>query len=152
MKNALVVFGLVFLFPIILPAQKKTDKSPAKKVLNIPMTPEHWEVQPGKVEFGKHKNVDSLKIQQNGGMAILKNVDFTIGTIEFDAEPLDAVAVPFVTSYFRFQKDGESEVFYLRVGREENHKRNDAIQYAPMIKGVNLWDMLPHLSRAVGYT
>ena len=50
---------------------------------------------------------------------------------------------PFVTSYFRFQMNGESEVFYLRVGREENHKRNDAVQYAPVIKQVNLWDMLP---------
>lgn len=143
LRKNLIVIGLVFLFPGFLIAQKKAT-SASKKILNIPMTADHWEIQPEKVEFGMYKNVQAMKIRENGGLAILRNVDFTNGTIEFDAEPLNAVAVPFLTSYFRFQNNQENEVFYLRIGREDNHKRNDAAQYAPVIKGVNLWDMLPH--------
>ena len=139
-RKSVVVSCIVMLSPVLLCAQKKSSSPPVKL---IPMTAEYWEFQPGKVEFVQHKNVPAMKLQQGAGLAIVKNLDFTNGTIEYDAEPLDATASPFVTSYFRFQMNGESEVFYLRVGREENHKRNDAVQYAPVIKQVNLWDMLP---------
>jgi hypothetical protein len=139
-RKSMVVSCLVLLLPVALCAQKK---SPGPSIKRIPMTAEYWEFQPGKAEFVQHKNVPAMKLQRDAGLAIVKNLDFTNGTIEFDAEPLDATAVPFVSSYFRFQMNGESEVFYLRVGREENHKRNDAVQYAPVIKQVNLWDMLP---------
>src|SRR5688572_19910521 len=139
-KNYLVLLVLCLASALVHP-QGKTSK-PNNKQLTVPMTAAHWEVPPGKAEFVNHKGVPAIKMQQ-GAVAILKNVDFTNGTIEFDAEPLDASKSPFVTMYFRALATGEAEVFYLRVGRDENHKRNDAVQYAPMIKGVNLWDMLP---------
>jgi hypothetical protein len=141
MKWLLIVFSFL-LISETLHAQRKGSRTKANTQMNIPMTAEAWEAQPGKIEFGQHKGVAALKVQR-GGVAILKNIDFVNGTIEFDAEPLDASAAPFVSCYFRAHESGEAEVFYLRVGREENHKRNDAVQYAPLIKGVNLWDMLP---------
>jgi hypothetical protein len=143
MKNSLWVFVAVLLLPGALGAQKK-DIARSKKEWAISMTADSWDAQPDKVEFVTYKNVPAIRIKENGGLSTLKNHDFTNGTIEFDAEPLDAAAAPFVTVYFRFQNNNESEVFYLRVGSEESHKRNDAVQYAPLIKGVNLWDMLPH--------
>jgi hypothetical protein len=106
------------------------------------MTEEHWELTEGSADFVKYKDVQAIKIGQ--GAVISKGLNFSNGTIEFDAEPLDAAKSPFVSVYFRCHKSGEGEVFYLRIGREENHKRNDAVQYAPLIKSVNLWDMLPH--------
>ncbi|HEX6225131.1 MAG TPA: hypothetical protein VFZ52_12005 [Chryseolinea sp.] len=133
-----VLAGCIALLPAAISlAQRKV--APVKK---IPMKAEHWTVHSGKASFEKYKNVDAIRLEA-GGLVILKDLDFTNGTFEFDAEPLDAQDSPFVTSYFRFQDRGESEVFYLRVGREDSHKRNDAVQYSPVIKHVNLWDLLP---------
>jgi hypothetical protein len=132
---------LALLLPTALHAQKKSSKQPGRDALKIPMTAANWETVPGKAEFVIYKNVLALKLQGEG--AILKNVDFSNGTIEFDTEPLDAKARPFVSCYFRFQNMTEGEVFYLRVGRERSEKLNDAVQYAPFIKGTNLWDLLP---------
>lgn len=141
-KFSLWVVGIFLLLPVIVNGQRKAGKQSQKKALDIPMTAEHWKFAEGSAEFTKHKNVPAIKIVQ--GAVISKNLNFSNGTIEFDAEPLDATKSPFVSMYFRCNESGEGEVFYLRVGREENHKRNDAVQYAPLIKGINLWDMLPH--------
>lgn len=143
-SKGLLIVVMMLTVPVFVSAQKKAKVASTKNERNIPMTADRWSVQPGKVEFTNHKGTSALKIQQNGGRAILKDLDFTNGIIEFDAEPLDAAHAPFVSIYFRHQNEQESEIFYLRVGREENHKRNDAVQYAPIIKAVNLWDMLPH--------
>lgn len=144
MSYRVLLVSLFLLFPCILQAQQKRNKQPAKKVMNIPMTADYWEFQEGKVDFVKHKDIPAMKILRDGGLATVKNLNFSNGTIEFDAEPADASAVPFVSVYFRYQDKNESECFYLRVGREHNLKRNDAVQYAPFIKAVNIWDMLPH--------
>ncbi len=144
MKNQIFLLMLLLLSAGLLHAQKKDDKQGAKKAMRIPMIADQWDFQEGKVEFLKHKNVSAMKIQQGGGLVTLKNLNFSNGTIEFDAEPMDASASPFVSVYFRYQDKNENECFYLRVGREDNLKRNDAVQYAPVMKGVNLWDMLPH--------
>jgi hypothetical protein len=139
-RMLMLLIGLMILFDVKAFAQRK-DKT--KKLEQIPMSPDHWKFQADKVEFTNYKNKEVIKIQRGGGLVIAKNLVFSDGTIEFDAEPSEASTAPFVTVYFRFQDEKESECFYLRVGREENHKRNDAAQYAPFVKGVNLWDMLP---------
>ena len=127
--------ALITLFlPVLMNAQKKTRKPSGKNELKVPMTAEHWEAEPGKIEFTTYKNVPAIKLLNTG--TILKNVDFSI-------EPLDAPARPFVSCYFRLQNNSEAEVFYLRVGRQRSEKLNDAVQYAPFIKAVNLWDLLP---------
>jgi len=109
----------------------------------IPLTAEKWKHDPAKVEFTQYKNVPAIKMQQ-GGKAELRDLVFTNGIIEFDVEPADAKRSPFVTMYFRYQDEKESECFYLRAGGENHLQRNDAVQYAPFVDGVNLWDMLPH--------
>jgi hypothetical protein len=121
-------------------AQKKSKSTE----MAIPMQAERWTFPEGKVEFVQHKGVQSLKILPDGGQALLKNVDFTDGTIEFDVEPTDAAKYPFLMIKFRQQDPQESECFYLRVGRPNGLKRNDAVQYTPIIKGVNMWDMYYH--------
>ena len=66
---------------------------------------------------------------------------FSNGTIVFDAEP---VAGPFSGIYFRQADDKQGEYFYLRTARAGNIYANDAVQYAPIVKGVNLWDLYDH--------
>jgi hypothetical protein len=144
MSNYVLLLCLFFVLPTALQAQQKRSKQPTKKITNIPMTDHRWEFQDGKVDFVKHKDVSAIKILEGGGLVTVRNLNFSNGTIEFDAEPIDAAAAPFVSVYFRHRDKNESECFYLRVGREQNLKRNDAVQYAPFIKGVNIWDMLPH--------
>jgi hypothetical protein len=139
-KHVFLVIIVTLLAPFVQ-AQKRVK---AGNTLNIPMSTGQWVFEKGKVDFVDHKNLPAIKIKEMNGMAILKDLDFSNGIIEFDAEPLNATAAPFVTVYFRFQNKNESEVFYLRVGRQPSDSRNDAVQYAPVIKGVNIWDMLPH--------
>jgi hypothetical protein len=139
-RMLVLLFSSMILFDPEAFAQRK-DK--AKKPIQYPMSADSWEFQADKVEFANYKNKQAIKVQRGGGLVITKDLVFSDGTIEFDAEPTEASTAPFVTVYFRFQDKQESECFYLRVGREENHKRNDAAQYAPFVKGVNLWDMLP---------
>ena len=91
-RKSVVVSCILLLLPVLLCAQKK---SPGPSIKQIPMTAEYWEFQPGKAEFVQHKNVPAMKLQRDAGLAIVKNLDFTNGTIEYDAEPLDATAVTF---------------------------------------------------------
>jgi len=67
--------------------------------------------------------------------------DFTDGTIEFDYEPLDP---SFASVFFRWQNAGENECFYFRTGRAGNPTAEDAVQYAPFLSGIMIWDMLGH--------
>ena len=105
------------------------------------MKAESWEFQPQKVEFLEHKSKPALKILPGAGSVILKSLDFTDGAIEFDFEPLDP---RFATVYFRWQNAGENECFYLRTERAGNPTAVDAVQYAPNLAGINIWDMLGH--------
>jgi hypothetical protein len=107
----------------------------------VPMKAERWEFQPQKVEFLDYKSKPSMKILAGAGPVVLKSQDFTNGTIEFDVELLDP---RFVTAYFRWQSAGENECFYFRTAHAGNSAAGDAVQYAPQIGGINLWDMLGH--------
>ncbi|GAB2578262.1 hypothetical protein GCM10027190_30010 [Spirosoma areae] len=103
------------------------------------MVAERWNVGPKTVQFVTYKSIPALKILPPG-KAVLTDVVFKNGTIEYDIAP---ESPPFTGIYFRRQSNEEAEYFYLRVGRAENPMALDAIQYAPVIKGVNLWDLLP---------
>src|SRR6186713_3254056 len=96
MKIWFRIICMILLIPMAGNSQNKTIKQPDKKILNIPMTAEHWEVvEGGKAEFVNYKNVPCVKLTERG--IILKNVDFSNGTIEFDVEPLGAASKPFVS-------------------------------------------------------
>ncbi|MBX2875439.1 MAG: hypothetical protein KTR30_25205 [Saprospiraceae bacterium] len=105
----------------------------------IPMKASSWEFEAGQADFIQHKGVPALKIKGDGPPVFLKDMEFANGTIEFDLELVDG---PFVGINFRRQDPGNSERFYLRPHRVGNPMGEDAIQYAPVVKGANLWDML----------
>jgi hypothetical protein len=132
-----VLISLCLASTFILFAQK--NKLAIAKEKFVPLKPERWKVDPEKAEFTTYKNVPAIKLK--GSQAVLKDFVFTNGTIEFDTEPGRG---PFVTMYFRYQDQKENECFYLRLSDKGSLQRNDAIQYAPFVDGVNLWDMLPH--------
>jgi len=108
--------------------------------IRVPFLPDQWEAS-GKVEFITHKGVSALRIAPGGEQVLVKDLQLTNGVIEFDLEP----ARPgFVGLYFRFQSLNENECFYLRTARAGDPTAPDAVQYAPLVKGVNLWDLLGH--------
>lgn len=82
-----------------------------------------------------------MKLLTSSDPVILKDLNFTNGTIEYDMEPLDP---RFTSFYFRWKDAKENECFYFRTERAGNPQAIDAVQYAPFLDGVNLWDMLFH--------
>lgn len=123
---------LLLLLPVCGSAQQK------KTVITVPLQAAHWNFKPGTVEFLTYKSVPAMKILNSADSAVLKNLDFKDGTIEYDMEPLD----PFFTSFhFRRSNAAENECFYFRTAAAG---KEGAVQYAPFIGGVNLWDMLFH--------
>jgi hypothetical protein len=138
-KTALIIF-LVFLYHVS-PAQKKkiADKAPTSII--IPLKPENWTFTAGKVEFANYKDRPAMKLLPGAGMVVLKDLDFRDGTIEFDHEPLHP---NFASFYFHYKDQKENECFYFRTARAGFPQAGDAVQYAPFIDGVNLWDMLYH--------
>jgi hypothetical protein len=112
----------------------------------IAMTPANWKTTGG-AEFVKHKGIDSialkpfdLKTWVPTGEAIAQNVslrNFRNGTIEFDMEPLQMGA-----GIFFHRNQDTAEYIYLRPspGCEAS---KDCIQYAPVLHGIELWDMYP---------
>jgi hypothetical protein len=105
------------------------------------MLAQRWEFQPGKVEFINYKSMPALKILPDAGKVILKDFTFSNGTIEFDVESVDP---PFTGIYFRRQDENESEYVYMRVGSAGKPMAMDAVQYVPIVKGANLWNLLGH--------
>jgi hypothetical protein len=115
-----------------------TTKSPEMK---IPMTPERWDFPVNSVEFLDYKGFSAMKILSNAERIILRDIDFSNGTIEYDMEPQSD---GFAGIFFRMADANETEYFYLRVARAGNPMAMDAVQYAAFTKGVNLWDLLDH--------
>lgn len=130
---------LLYLLPLFSLAQKKNT------AIQVPMQASHWSFRPGGVEFITHKSVPAMKILTTPDSAVLKELDFTNGTIEYDMEPLD----PFFTSfYFRRSSKNENECFYFRT---QEAGKGDAVQYAPHLGGINLWDMLYEYQNAAWF-
>ncbi|HTI72660.1 MAG TPA: hypothetical protein VMF06_21980 [Candidatus Limnocylindria bacterium] len=115
------------------------------KATKIEMTPEHWAFPPGKVEFVQYHGNDAMKISPGTSPVSLKEMVFTNGIIEFDVEPSQP---DFVSFYFRRQNTDEGELVYLRTWNAGKPTAPDTLQYAPMVKSVNLWDLLGHFQAA----
>ena len=143
MKNPIMIL-LFVLLPFFILAQspnKKAGKSPpvSETVTRLPLTVDAWEFQAGKVSFLQHKGVDAVKMDEKSGSMLYRNLNFTNGSIEFDVE-VDRPQ-PFPSLYFRLQNPEETELVYLRTGVAGKKNASDAVQYASIIKGVNLWDV-----------
>lgn len=132
-KTAIVLIPVLFAF--MATAQQK--KKPQQEI-KVPLTAENWAFKPGAVEFITHRSVPAMKLLSGQDSAILKTMDFTDGTIEYDIELFEQ---KFTSFYFRWNSAKEKECFYFRPTKSG---KGDAVQYAPFIDGVNLWDMLFH--------
>lgn len=123
-------FLMLVLISNVALGQKKPDKGEM-----IPLKPENWEFKPQAVAFEEYKSVPAMKISASNDPVVLKNMDFTNGTIEYDMEPLDP---RFTSFYFHRASAEENECFYFRTARAGDKTAVDAIQYAPHVLGVNL--------------
>jgi hypothetical protein len=102
------------------------------------MTSDGWEFAEGKVEATKVDDVQALKLLPGAKQVVLKGFAFTNGTIEYDFKP---VRPDFVSLYFRREDGAEAEAVYFRTWNTEKPTASGTLQYAPMVKGVLLWDM-----------
>jgi hypothetical protein len=108
----------------------------------VPLKAEDWVFRPGKVAFGDSAGVARMKILSSQGNVVLKQGDFSDGTIEFDVIPTDPLFSQFV---FRWQDSTETECFYFRTGRGAGHAYvMEAVQYTPIVKGTMWWDIMAH--------
>ena len=143
MKNS--IFFILCLLSIYAFAQHKEQQAESlprnNEVVNISLKSDKWEFKPQTVAFLEYKSRAAMKLLTSSDPVILKDFNFTNGTIEYDMEPLDP---QFTSLYFRWKDSKESECFYFRTERAGHPQSIDAIQYAPFIDGVNLWDMLFH--------
>lgn len=136
-------------------AAQKTGRRQAAPpaALTLPLTADQWTFKEEKVEFVEHRGVRAMRIQREAGTVAAKNLTFADGTIEYDVELLPTTL--FASTYFRRKDDKTQEIFYLR-NRVNKPLFNDAIQYAPYVDGVNLWDLFdayqaPALLKADGW-
>ena len=106
----------------------------------VPLTPADWTAE-GNVEFPQAGRDATLRI--NSGDAVLKNVVFRDGSIEYDvAELPGAAGMDFPWMRFRERDADTAEELYLRPEADCPHS-DDCLQYAPVLHGSLLWDIYP---------
>ncbi|HVU95225.1 MAG TPA: hypothetical protein VHE34_08380 [Puia sp.] len=116
----------------------------------ISLKAEAWTFRPGIAAFDDSAGMARLKVIDGRGFVVLKDLDFTDGTIEFDILPTNH---DFASFFFRFQDTAETETFYLRTNWAVNHPyAMEAVQYTPIVKGVMYWDALPQYQTFSDYT
>ncbi len=134
-----VFLGLTLLFVVNLThGQKKQQKE--NKVIEFPMNEEHWDAVTDNVEFLNYKSVPAVQSANENDIGImLKDFEFTDGTIEFDVE-FKGSGFPGID--FRVDKDTlNSEKFYIRYFGTPDNLRRTTLQYAAVLDGVNMWDV-----------
>ncbi|WP_184548157.1 hypothetical protein [Mucilaginibacter sp. FT3.2] len=131
---------IMLLFCLGCHAQIKNNQ----KILLIPFEPAKWDTTAAKAEFVAYKGAKAIKMHPHGGQINVKGLMFTNGTIEFDTQPIDAETRGFgpIGIYFRQQNAKESEYVYLRTKGDDSKRDNDDIQYAPVVNGVLLFNMM----------
>lgn len=119
---------------------KQTDvlRQGATEPITIPMTADHWQTKEN-AEFLRQLGFFQGLMRLNSGTAVLKDITFSDGTIEFDVNTIGRGA-PGIA--FRQQDDGNFELLYLRPDPNCPAFRA-CIQYAPQTHGVLLWDFFP---------
>ncbi|MCP5103862.1 MAG: hypothetical protein GY950_10810 [bacterium] len=116
----------MFLVSVFFPAPAYAE--------SIPFDSPRWVIPTGAAHVEEYLGKKSLFLF--GGIAYLKDVDFTDGIIEFD------VAFPgkrgFHGGVFRMQDNANFEEFYLRSHQSGNP---DALQYTPVFNGMAAWQL-----------
>ncbi|UJH67687.1 hypothetical protein [Allomuricauda sp. SCSIO 65647] len=129
-RKVLVIICIVF-------AMKSNAQ---QKKINVPMKAGAWEHNADNVEFITYKNVDAVRPKTDSGINImLKDYEFTDGTIEYDVE---FTGRGFPGIGFRSSNDQKNtELFYIRYFGTVDPLSRYTMQYATVIDGVNMWDM-----------
>lgn len=122
------------------PVTPATPAAPAKgaEPIAIKMTADQWQVKEN-AEFIRQLGFYQGLMRLNSGNAVLKDITFSDGTIEFDVNTIGRGA-PGIA--FRQQDDDNFELLYLRPD-PACPAFNACIQYAPQVRGVLLWDLFP---------
>jgi len=102
------------------------------------MTADHWQTKEN-AEFLRQLGFYHGLMRLNSGNAVLKDITFSDGTIEFDVNTIGRGA-PGIA--FRQQDEGNFELLYLRPDPACPAFRA-CMQYAPQTHGVLLWDLFP---------
>src|SRR5689334_1526923 len=110
----------------------------AAEPITITMTADHWQAREN-AEFLRQLGFYHGLMRLNNGNAVLKDVTFSDGTIEFDVNTIGRGA-PGIA--FRQQDEGNFELLYLRPDPSCPAFRA-CVQYAPQTHGVLLWDFFP---------
>lgn len=106
----------------------------------VDMTADHWQAS-GAVNFTQDAAHPHGIMAVKGDGALLKDVTFSDGTIEFDVnEDKDNQGIPGI--WFRQQGKETAENFYLRT-ESGCPGSNECIQYAPVTRGNVEWDIYP---------
>ncbi len=104
----------------------------------ISMTADHWQTREN-AEFLRKLGFFHGMMRLNSGNAVLKDITFSDGTIEFDVNTIGRGA-PGIA--FRQQDENNFELLYLRPD-PACPSFHSCIQYAPQTHGVLLWDFFP---------
>lgn len=104
----------------------------------IAMTADHWQTKEN-AEFLRELGFYHGLMRLNSGDAVLKDITFSDGTIEFDVNTIGRGA-PGIA--FRQQDKDNFELLYLRPD-PSCPAFKACIQYAPQTHGVLLWDLFP---------
>ena len=139
----IIVFSLAGF--LVTPSFAQKKKSTQPQIINVGMTPSDWNMTANEAEFINQGGTKAIAIKPNK-TAIVKNLLFENGTIEFDVVPIDKFSF---ICYFRYESEKENDLFYIRTGSAANPNRKDGVQYSPTQKGVLPWDLFEHYQRPV---
>jgi hypothetical protein len=137
-KEALIRTGLFICFLSALPIAQGAEP------ITITMTADRWQTKE-KAEFLRQRGFYHGLMRLNSGDAVLKDITFSDGTIEFDVNTIGRGA-PGIA--FRQLDEGNFELLYLRPDPSCPASRA-CIQYAPQTHGVLLWDLFPQYQTRV---
>lgn len=104
----------------------------------IAMTADRWQTKEN-AEFFRQLGFYHGLMRLNSGIAVLKDITFSNGTIEFDVNTVGRGA-PGIA--FRQQDEKNFELVYLRPDPACPAFRA-CVQYTPQTQGVLLWDLFP---------
>lgn len=106
----------------------------AEQVIRVPMVPAQWSVK-GTASFSDDPQLHAAALVIKKGSAVLENIEFSDGTISFDAKFAGGI------SGLTFRQHGNSsEVVYFRPGID-CPVSDDCIQYMPRDHGIFEWDL-----------
>jgi len=133
-----LAFGLL---SVAASGEAQTEDVPrarAAEPITVAMTADHWQVKEN-AEFLRQLGFFHGLMRLNSGDAVLRDLTFSDGTIEFDVNTVGRGA-PGIA--FRQQDKDTFELLYLRPDPNCPAFRA-CIQYAPQTHGVLLWDFFP---------